>query len=220
MDKEKALDKIRKLLALAGSDNANEAATALRQAQKMMRMYGIDDDAVELSAVKSEGVTSGRASVPDWLWALAVVVGESFSCRAWIESGWGQASIHFMGVGANPKIATYAFTILRRKLTADRSIFYRKTRGKRVNRTRRADQFAFAWVNQVSLEVNRFAGSIPGIVDRALALMEQQNDMTTTSIKDRGKMEVEAVLAGKAVGAGVTLQQGVGGYQQGLIEGW
>jgi len=218
MDKDKALDKIRKLLALAGSDNANEAATALRQAQKMMRMYGIDDDAVRLSAVHSETVTSGRQSVPDWSWQLAWVVSKAFGCRVWIESVYlGSDQIKMIGVGAKPKIATYAYTIFRRKLTADRAIYYRKTRGKRINRVRRADQFAFAWVVSVEHEVNRFAESIPGIVERAYELAISSRQMSTFKAKELGDIDVKAFHEGRNAGANATLQQGVGGYQQGLI---
>lgn len=47
MDKsarDKALDKIRKCLALSKSANEHEAAAALRQAQKMMEMHGLSED--------------------------------------------------------------------------------------------------------------------------------------------------------------------------------
>ena len=38
MDKQKIIDKIKKCMALGNSSNANEAAAALRQAQKMMNI--------------------------------------------------------------------------------------------------------------------------------------------------------------------------------------
>lgn len=46
--KDKALEKIRKCLALSKSANEHEAAAALRQAQKMMSMHGFTDDDVGL----------------------------------------------------------------------------------------------------------------------------------------------------------------------------
>lgn len=42
--REKAMDKIRKCLALSKSANEHEAAAALRQAQKMMAMHGLSED--------------------------------------------------------------------------------------------------------------------------------------------------------------------------------
>lgn len=43
MDKKAAIEKIRKCLALAKSANEHEAAAALRQAQALMRKYGVED---------------------------------------------------------------------------------------------------------------------------------------------------------------------------------
>ncbi|PIA66345.1 hypothetical protein CDR19_15110, partial [Ectopseudomonas toyotomiensis] len=39
MDRKKALDKVKKCLALANSSNPNEAAAAMRQARAMMEKY-------------------------------------------------------------------------------------------------------------------------------------------------------------------------------------
>ena len=55
MDKERILEKIKKCLALSKSANEHEAAQALKQAQALMREYGITDIEVELSAVKETG---------------------------------------------------------------------------------------------------------------------------------------------------------------------
>ena len=43
MDKNKAIEKIKKCLALGKSANEHEAAQALKQAQALMREYGISD---------------------------------------------------------------------------------------------------------------------------------------------------------------------------------
>ncbi len=55
MDKERILEKIKKCLALSKSANEHEAAQALKQAQALMREYGITDIEVELSAVTETG---------------------------------------------------------------------------------------------------------------------------------------------------------------------
>lgn len=44
--RNKALDKIRKCMALSRSSNEHEAAAALRQAQALMRKYGLEEDDV------------------------------------------------------------------------------------------------------------------------------------------------------------------------------
>lgn len=51
MDRNKALDKIKKCLRLATSANPNEAAAAMRQAQALMRKHGIGQDDVSMADV-------------------------------------------------------------------------------------------------------------------------------------------------------------------------
>ena len=50
MDK-RILDKIKKLMALAGSNNPHEAANALRKAQLLMQQYQLSEADVELSDI-------------------------------------------------------------------------------------------------------------------------------------------------------------------------
>lgn len=56
MDKNTAIDKIKKCLALSKSDNPHEAAAALRQAQKLMALYKVDALDVSLADVTEETV--------------------------------------------------------------------------------------------------------------------------------------------------------------------
>ena len=65
MDKEKVLDKIKKCLALGESANEHEAAQAIRQAQMLMKKYGISEIDIELSAVNEKGVACA-SSLPTW----------------------------------------------------------------------------------------------------------------------------------------------------------
>ncbi|WP_304672555.1 DUF2786 domain-containing protein [Neisseria bergeri] len=56
MDKQKVLEKIKRCLALGESANEHEVAQAIRQAQILMKKYGISEMDVELSAVTEKGV--------------------------------------------------------------------------------------------------------------------------------------------------------------------
>jgi len=51
MDHSKALDKIKKLLRLAASDNPHEAAAAMRQARALMEKYRLEESDIQLSEV-------------------------------------------------------------------------------------------------------------------------------------------------------------------------
>ena len=56
MDRQDAIEKIKKCLALSLSSNEHEAATALRQAKRMMERFGVSDEEVAPSEV-SEAMT-------------------------------------------------------------------------------------------------------------------------------------------------------------------
>lgn len=51
-DKEKILEKLKKLLALSKSDNPHEAALALQRAQKLMLAYNITQADLALSDIR------------------------------------------------------------------------------------------------------------------------------------------------------------------------
>lgn len=213
MTREQAIEKVRKCLALAGSSNAHEAAAAMRHAQALMRKYGIDDAAVELSQVKQAQTTTAASSIPIWVNSLAQLVAKAFACRCWFKV---RSSTHviFLGIGAKPKVATYAFTVLRRQLQADRAKFYRKTRGKRVNRIGRADQFALAWIQSVAGELTQFSDQVPGIVDQALDRIRTGLGLEKHESRRHGKEQLDrkALAAGHAAGSKARLRHGVDGY--------
>jgi hypothetical protein len=68
-DNAKIIEKIRKLLALARSPNANEAASALEKAMALMAEHGVDKAALDMAALGSvtSDFTGSRAAKPP-LW--------------------------------------------------------------------------------------------------------------------------------------------------------
>ena len=58
IDRDKALDKIRKCLALGKSSNEHEAAAALRQAQKMMAAHGLTEEDIGLTEFAYETIVT------------------------------------------------------------------------------------------------------------------------------------------------------------------
>lgn len=88
---EKILDRVRKLLELAGSSNANEAANAMGQAQKLMARHGLEQAMLGADEREPDGEiaddllhTDGRGS---WRWLLAEQVALSNQCRAHGDNG-------------------------------------------------------------------------------------------------------------------------------------
>jgi len=217
MNKQNILAKIRKCMALAASSNANEAATALRQAQKLMARYGITDADVRLADVSTAHCTTAVPSAPPWMVGLSKVVARAFRCEHWYTYRYSHSSEHveFCGVGAAPELAAYSFSVLRRHLAMQRSQYYRGTRGKRNNRIRRADDFAKAWVIRIHREVARFAEQPPAQV---LEFKGQKGLIRVpTSKRGNGKLDGRAAQAGWDAAAGVSLQHGMPGSEQGRI---
>lgn len=162
-DKEKILGKIKKCLALAKSSNPNEAAAALRQAQKLMQQHGLTDEDIALSDVNEKPFKAGNAETPpQWLAMLISTVATAFGVRPVFSSGmsgWQSSKVIFIGVGSQPEIAGYAYEVLYRQVKKDRSehVKQQSNRCKPATKTRRGDLFAEAWVQGVSQTVTTFA---------------------------------------------------------------
>lgn len=160
MDKEKALDKIKKCLALSRSANEHEAAQALKHAQALMAQYGMTAADVALADVTEYGSKAPK-TVPKWHWRLVHLCGRAFGCERWHnDNRYEGGSFVFCGLGGRPELAAYAYEVLLRQLKAARRQ-YIKTALSRVRtsriKTARADQFCEGWVSRVRDTVQDFA---------------------------------------------------------------
>lgn len=161
---KKIASKIAKLLALATSDNANEAATARRQAQAMMDKYNLTQGDVAAAAVYEKAAkTNSKHQPPLYLSHLALLVCRAFGCEVVAQNGGGclDSSMLFMGLGIKPELAAYTFDVLRRQLQKDRTAFTKglSNRMKRTTKTRKADAFCDAWLGRIHRQVTEFAGT-------------------------------------------------------------
>lgn len=223
---QRILDKVKKCLRLAQSDNPNEAAAGLRQAQKLMAKHGVSEADVALSEVKTARAKGASAfDPPNWLWALVHLVSAAFGvehlyvARRGPETRWKtQGSVDFIGVGDAPEVAQYAFTILQRQLKRDRSQYLSEMdpRLKRSIKTRRADLFAEAWVAAVKEKVQALV--IPeteqALVAQWMDRHREETEITEAkdrSYKDLNREDAGAVLSGLEAGRKVQLHQGVAG---------
>ncbi|SIQ30159.1 DUF2786 domain-containing protein [Marinobacterium stanieri] len=218
MDK-KILDKIKKCLALAKSNNANEAATALRQAQKLMAEHGITGDDLELSEIQRAEVFGCPAQTPSkWVCHLVSIVGEAFGVEAVLMGKFKGCDVSFIGPGSQPEIASYAYTVLYRQVSADRTAHVRSL-GKRLKpstKTRRGDLFALHWVHAVYAKVQKMAMS-----ERTCQLIEtfkerEFSNLTTTEGRESktNKRDMASALAGRVQGRKANLHHGMSGHAE------
>lgn len=218
MDKQTAIEKIRKCLALATSANEHEAATALRQAQALMRKYGVEDGDILMAEVSEAKVKAGAKAKPvKWESQLSSAVAVAFGCRKIFVQEWKAGYWTFIGCGPAAEIATYAFTVLMRQLRKARSV-YQQTHCKRLvpaSRTRRADLFCEAWVAAVRRQIEAFAGTPANEEALETYMAKEYADLGSLVPRDRqaGKNlrsgDVDARLAGWNAGREAQLNHGV-----------
>ena len=157
---ERAIRKIKHCLALAQSANENEAATALRQAQALMREYRLTEMDVKVTDVGEVESQFYRAErLPTWERNLSGAVAHVFGCTSLYGRQYCKekdriiARTSFVGVTPAQHIALYAFEALLIKLKFARKQYGASVRAG-VHRSScsaetAGDHFALAWVNEV-----------------------------------------------------------------------
>ena len=181
----KTLAKIKKCLALAASDNPNEAATAMRQARALMDKHAVSSHDVIMadigeSAVKSK--TMARDKPAQWETQLIAIVAKAFGCHAMIDrqlSVTGKGIVNegkyiFVGVKQQAEIAAYTASVLARRCKTARQACIAETfegqgrggKGRKAMMTRMGDMFAVGWVSAIQRTVTDFAN--PPELDAAI----------------------------------------------------
>lgn len=220
MSNEKILDKIKKCLALATSANEHEAAAALRQAQKLMQAHGLTDQDVQASQAGEAGVKAGAEVKPSaWETSLAMSVGDAFGCRTLFRSGRAGSWV-YIGVGAGPEVAGYAFSVLHRQAKRARAAYIADIL-KRVKRatikTRRADLFCEGWVQTAVAQLTRWDATadqeekVKAFVSVNYPSLRNMKPIDRNAGRDLRDHEWNDLGRGQVAGRGAVLNRGVGG---------
>ncbi|MBI5919009.1 MAG: DUF2786 domain-containing protein [Nitrosomonadales bacterium] len=225
-DSRKAiLEKIKKCLALSASSNEHEAEAALRQARALMKKHSIDDqDVLAYEASEQHAKAGAQSSPPGWEQSLANKVSAAFGCRVIFSSGWAmsQAKWKFIGCGASPEVASYAFQVLHRQCKRARAEFIadKLKRCKLATKTRRADLFCQGWLHAVSGKIaalinsEREEDAIEAYVAKnypSLSDMKRRDRNAGRNLRDR---EYNDIGAGYSSGKNADLNRGVDGTEQ------
>lgn len=218
MDQDRILDKIKKCLEMAKGkgSNPNEAEIALRQAHKLMDAYNLEMGDVLASMAGEAKVAAGSESEPPaWRVRLAHVCAEAFGTHFIISAPWFEsASFIFIGCGAAPELAGYAYQVLERQLQkARRDYLATQKRCKRSTKVARGDAFAHGWIDAVLTKVEQFAGVEDNIAEAIQAYMAKrypdlgQAKMKRRKLKARDEVATDA---GYTAGKHAQLHQGLG----------
>lgn len=115
MNKSAIIEKVRKLLALANSNNEHEAALAARHVQRLLSQHNLAMADIEAGTENrsAERIDLAAArNLPKWVRYLSGGVGSAFDCQVLHDPN--RRTLVFIGVGADPEIASYTFTYLDR----------------------------------------------------------------------------------------------------------
>lgn len=118
MNRAELIEKIRKLLNLASSDNEHEAALAATKAQELLSAYNLSmsdipgEEASCTSAAREYART--RKRLEGWAFILATVTSEAFDCDYF--HGLDQGRTAFVGVGADPAVCAWMYSYLYKTL--------------------------------------------------------------------------------------------------------
>jgi hypothetical protein len=218
MDKQKVLNKVTKLMALANSPGANthEAATALRQARALMAQYNIESDEIRASQVLEASISTGtRRSPADWLHSLAATCAGAFDCShlSYYHPAKGYC-FKFLGKGIGPDLAAYAYSSLILQLQkARREHVAQQKRCQLKTKRRRGQLFAEGWIEAVASRVREFAGELDPEVKADIAAYLtvhhpelKRFDITPTEAKGHDR---SSSVAGFRLGQRAHLQRGV-----------
>lgn len=204
---ERVIRKIKRCLALSQSSNETEAATALRQAQALMRKYQLTEMDVKLSdvgEVESSQVRANRR--PAWDCDLSAVVADVFGCRSLIVRRWCSARkkiterAAFVGVTPAQNIALYAYEALLTKLTIARREYVAGVRSGKYRSAYSAEtagnHFAIAWVGQVY-------GKLRSLVPQGeedLQLDQHSSGRDLRVVEQESKALIEQFLSSQQIG--------------------
>jgi len=111
-DKNKIIDKIKKLLALANNNtNEYEAIASALKAQKLMAEYAIEDFEIqeEVKEEPIEEIVSDVGTGNKWKYNLGSIVAKNFRCKCFYRGRWG---IVFFGFHSDALIARQVFEYL------------------------------------------------------------------------------------------------------------
>lgn len=225
MTRDQALQKIKKCLALGRSSNEYEAASALRQAQALMREHGLREQDVSLADVNETRVKATSTAANAWELRLVGVIADAFGCETlghlegrYTEAGNFVRSRHwvFVGMHAAPTVAGYACEVLLRQCAKARLAHIAKQpkNCKPITKTARGDAFAMGWVLGAELLVERFAQPE---ADKALLLAyieKQHGELSKGKVRDATKArrtDFGHFAAGHRSGQSAQLNRGVGG---------
>ncbi|EAP9507706.1 DUF2786 domain-containing protein [Salmonella enterica] len=217
-NKDKVIRRLKKLMALTGSSNANEASAALARAQKLMETHGVTQDDIEILDI-NESICDywpvGASNPPRYMAYLLQVIKDAFGVDCILLGGCG---VSFYGLYNRPQLAGYTFEVLGRQLIKARRDFI-KTQNKRIKtstKTARGDKFAEGWIIAVLNKIEKLARTAHEVELAERWLEKKYTRTVTRNARESGKTRDNdnARNSGYLEGRQACLHQPVNGQEQ------
>ena len=225
-NKDKYLQRIKKLLAMArNNSSAEEAALAMRRAQRLMETHKLsatDVDFMDINEASTQKAPSHAEKMPEYMALLAIMIARVFGVKFYTSHGcdhWNKPAkrtIHYYGPDERPQIAAYSFEVLGKQLAKARREYIATMRKniKPATKVTRADAFCSAWVNGAYAVVSDFI-----VTDAETTLMEAYRErkfsqgMKTLEPRKPGKARGtdDAEIQGYSAGRNAQLHHAVSG---------
>lgn len=195
-DRDKLLDRVRKLLAKAASaqeiGSEAEAASFAAAAQKMMAKYKLEMTEVEFTRVEREEkigdeyVSATKRTREAWTERLASIVARAHYCRIFVYQG--SDAICFVGRETDRAIAAYVFVTLRdfgdKQSDKDARAFRRNQRKQAGATYGQARNFRAAWLEAfVTRIAERYAAEMRALELEAKAAGTSLVRLTNALVK-------------------------------------
>lgn len=219
-NKNKVIEKIKKCLALADGSDGNEAATALRQAQALMRKNGLTESHIKLSEITKLDTKRHKTQKPNgWQSSLISVIKRAFGVEAVILTRRAGYQVSFIGTDTEVELADYCYNVLYRKLEVARKSFMDELpkQTKRQNRISRADLYAQHWCYAVYSKlptppVDEERNELVSLYK--LNQFDTLDDFTARTTKVRSKQDLESAYRGSVDGQQVDIHRPINGEQR------
>ena len=224
-DIEKYKKRLAKLLRLSRSSNANEAAVAIKKAQKLMERFDLSVSDAQFSEIKesqSEKVTYS-SNPAKWRCYVLHIVTKAFPIDAYWDSSYSNGKCvtkpSFIGKAHYPELSSYVFDVLTRQLESDRAKYFKSLHKnyKRSNKTLLADKYAEAWALAAYSKV--VAIDLASDDEKLIQLYMQNKKLEKLDRRERPLPErlssqaINAQNQGYRAGQNATLNGGVSGQE-------
>ncbi len=125
MNREQALERIRKCLAMSSSPNATEAATALRQAHSLMRKFDIDEGVAGLPKIEGLWIEAEGSNPQTWEILLTSTIAAALGIEVMkkVYATRQKSAFLYHGRSERVKLAEYAHHALRNAIVKARKHF-------------------------------------------------------------------------------------------------